>query len=205
MQYFDLIYNYSTFIFNIILYSLIYKYLFNCSNRIIYRNNKQILRAKPSLSILYLFLLYLIFLTTTPLILVTFFVLSLLIGLFAIHQLDTSKLYFFKKIDKNSYIIKIWNLLYFIINSFLNLLEPLQNIIIYFFKILFNQLNHKNKDNQKRLLMEELNSLISAEEILIKDDTKLINDQDELYNLLQEMNNVFINLEKQKNILDNYK
>lgn len=205
MQYISLIYNYTTFFINIVIYSLIYKYLFNCSNKTIYKNNKQILRSKPSLSILYLFLLYFIFLTLSSSTLVTLFLLSLLVGLFMTHQLDISKLYFLKIIDKNPYIIKIWNLLYFILNSFFNLLEPLHNIIVYFFKILFSQIDYKNKDNHKQLLMDELNNLINIDNLVIKNDTNSVKDQDELHNLLQEMNNVFINLEKQKKMLDSYK
>lgn len=210
MSYFSIIYNFMYFFINIILYSSIYKFLFNSTNKIIYKNNKRILKSKPSLSILYMGLLYFIFLIISPSVLITFLLIFILIGLFALHQLDTSKLYLLKIIDKNPYIIKVWNALYFYIDSFLNLLKPLHNTIIYIKKILLktliNKLDCENKDNNNQLLMEEFNNLIiSIDDTKNKNDIKLVKEEhDELYNLLKEMNNVFVNLEKHKNILDSY-
>jgi DNA replication initiation complex subunit (GINS family) len=98
---------------------------------------------------------------------------------------------------------------------YLNSLEPLHNIIIYFFKIICDKLidksNFNSKSETKKKMMEELNNLyedineINTKNELNDKDRCSPREQDELYNLLHEMNNVFMNLEKQKEILDSYK
>ena len=63
----------------------------------------------------------------------------------------------------------------------------------------------------KKKMIEELNNLyedineINTKNEINDKDKCYRGEQDELYNLLREMNNVFMNLEKQKDILDSYK
>ncbi len=134
IDYLIMFYNYFKFFLAISLFSYIYKICFDSCNEKVniktkHNKNKQTIKSRIGLSIIYLFLLVLLYNTITLRVVLTLFC-SIALGLvYGLDKFDRETLEIFSAYDKNKAVRYAWKIIYSLVSIFFVVLTPVHNSI----------------------------------------------------------------------------
>ncbi len=133
-DYLLLLYNYFKLFLGISLFSYIYKICFDSCNEKVniktkHNKNKQTIKSRIGLSLIYLFLLFLLYNTITLRVVLTLFC-SIALGLvYGLDKFDRETLEIFSAYDKNKAVRYTWKIIYSLVSIFFVVLTPVHNSI----------------------------------------------------------------------------